>query len=217
LVAALTLAVAGAAAPWARAEIDFAAALSIPLDDDGRLFINVASNHYHADPDVVVLASRRLRRPVDEIPIILFLAQHSRRSPSAILDLRAGGRGWIDIFVSLGLPYSILFAELPPDPGPPYGKAWGYWKKHRNDPRARIVLTDGEFTDLVHLQVTTRALGIDAREAIRLRGKGKAFRNIAADVHRSRHGGKPAGRPGGKSEESAKEQGRGKPKSHQKP
>ncbi len=212
--------------PPAFADIDFAASLSIPLDDDGRVFINVASNHYRADPDVIIFAGNRLRRPVDEIPIVLFLAEQSRRSPRAIIDLRLGGRGWVDVFVSLGLPYSILFADLPPDPGPPYGKAWGYWKKHRGNPKARIVLTDAEFADLVHLRVTSRALGMAPREVIRLRAQGKPIRAIAGGAWRAKHGppsgkpgsGKPgAGKPGGKEQSAGKGPGKDKPKGPGKP
>lgn len=212
---------AAAGSSPARAEIDFAASLSIPLDDDGRLFINVASNHYRADPDVIVFASTRLRRPVDEIPIVLFLVEAARRPPRVIIDMRLGGRSWIDIFVSFGLPYSILFADLPPDPGPPYGKAWGYWKKHRGNPRARIVLTDAEFADLVNLHVTSRALGLEPREVIRLRGQGKPFRAIAGNAYRAKHAGKGAGKPGGKSggkpEPAGKGGGKDKPKGPGKP
>jgi hypothetical protein len=218
LAAATLVAAWGCAAAPARADIDFAASLSIPLDDDGRVFINVASNYYGAEPDMVILASRRLRRPADEIPIVLFLAERSRRPVSAVLDLRLGGRSWIDIFVSVGLPYSILFADLPPDPGPPYGKAWGYWKKHRADGKTRIVLTDAEFADLVNLHLGVRAFGLDAREAVRLRSQGKAFRAIAGQAWRAKHGKPPQGKRGaGKPEHASKGADQGKPKGHGKP
>lgn len=215
----MALVVAAASGSAAHAEIDFAASLSIPLDDDGRLFVNVSSNYYHADPDVIVVASRRLRHPVDEIPIVLFLSEHAHRSPRAVIDMRLGGRSWIDIYVSLGLPYKILFADLPPDPGPPYGKAWGYWKKHRSDPRARIVLTDTEFGDLVHLHVTSRALGLEPREVVRLRAQGKPFRAIAGNAYRAKHPGRAAGKPGGKAAEkpAAKGPGKDKPRGPGKP
>jgi hypothetical protein len=220
-VAAAMAAVLAAAAGWARAEIDFAASLSIPLDDDGRAFINVSSNYYHADPDVVVFASQRLRHPVDEIPVALFIADQARRPPRAVIDLRLSGKSWLDIYVSFGLPYSVLFADVPPDPGPPYGHAWGYWKKHRDNPRSRIVLTDVEFADLVNLRIAHRALGVDAHEVVRLRGQGRPFRVITGNAYRAKHGGKPEGKPGGKSVGKPggepKGGGKGKPKDHGKP
>ncbi len=207
LLLASALVLAPGSAPL-RAEIDFAASLSIPLGDDGRVFINLASNHYHADPDVVVYASTRLGDPVNELPVALFIATEANRPVRAVLELRLGGESWNNIFVSFGLPYSGLFAELPADPGPPYGKAWGYWKKHKKQPSARIVLSDTEFTDLVHLHVTTRALGIDAREAIRLRAKGSRFDVIAGNAYRAKHAGKNAGKSKGKGQGAQK----GKPK-----
>jgi hypothetical protein len=217
--AAILLAAATVLGGWllggapALAEIDFAASLSIPLDDDGRIFINLASNYYHAEPDAVVFASRRLRRPADEIPIVLFLAERAHRPVGAVLELRVGGRSWIDIFVSFGLPYSILFADVPADPGPPYGKAWGYWKKHRADGRTRIVLTDAEFADLVHLHIGVRAAGLDAREAVRLRSQGKPFRSIAGHAWRAQHGKPQHGKP----QHASKGAEKGKPKGHGKP
>lgn len=201
------LALAPGSAP-AHAEIDFAASLSIPLGDDGRVLINVASNHYHADPDVVVYASTRLGDPVNELPVALFIAKGAGRPVRAILELRLGGKSWNDIFVSFGLPYSVLFAELPADPGPPYGKAWGYWKKHKKQPSVRIALSDMEFTDLVHLHVTTRALGIDAREAIRLRATGNRFDVIAGNAYRAKHAGKNAGKSKGKGAQKGKSKGK---------
>jgi hypothetical protein len=219
LLAAATVLGGGWIAPApARADIDFAASLSVPLDDDGRLFINVASNYYHAEPQGVILASRRLRRPAEEIPIVLFLAERAHRPIGVILDLRAGGRSWIDIFVSFGLPYSVLFADLPPNPGPPYGKAWGYWKKHRSDGRTRIVLTDHEFADLVHLHVGVRAVGLDAREAMRLRAQGKPFRAIAGNAWRAKQGKpKQGGSQHGKPQHASEGADKGKPKGHGKP
>jgi len=228
IVLAALFCAAGITSP-AVAEIDFAASLSIPLDDDGRVFINVASNHYHADPDLVVFASNRLRHPVVELPIVLFLAEHAHRRPRAIINLRLSGHSWIDIFVSFGLPYDILFVDLPRDPGPPYGRAWGYWKKHRAHPRTRIILTDAEFADLVHLHVTSRALGVAPREVIRLRAQGRPFKAIAGNTWRAKHGrgpgasaagrasggssGNPSGRPpGGGKPSSGKSQGAGKNK-----
>jgi hypothetical protein len=199
--------------PAARAEIDFAASLSVPLGDDGRVFINVASNYYHADPDVVVFAGKRLRDPVNDLPVALFIAKHAGRPVRAVLDLRLGGKGWGEIFVSFGLPYAVLFADLPPDPGPPYGKAWGYWKKHKNRADARIALSDAEFADLVHLHVTTSALGIDAREAVRLRASGRPFAAIAGNAYRAKHAHKKTGKPPGKGKgaQKGKSQDKGKP------
>jgi hypothetical protein len=217
LVAVATSAGVFLASP-ARADIDFAASLSVPLDDDGRLFVNVASNHYRADPDMVIFAGRRLRHPADEIPIALFLAHHASRPLRAVVELRAGGRSRIDIFVSFGLPYSILFADLPPDPGPPYGRAWGYWKKHRADHRARIVLTDVEFADLVHLHLGVHAFGVSASEAVRLRAQGKPFRAIAGQAWRAKHGKPPRGKPAaGEPERASRGADKGKPKGHGKP
>ena len=216
-VAAAIVAVLAAAAGWAHAEIDFADSLPIPLDDDGRALINVASNYYHADPDVVVFASQRLRHPVDEIPVALFIADQARRSPRAVIDRRLSGTSWIDIYGSFGQPYSVLFADVPPNPGPPYGHAWGYWKKHRDNPKSRIVLTDGEFADLVTLRIAHRALGGDAHEVVRLRGQGRSFRAITGNAYRARHGGKPEGKPGGKPGGEPKGGGKGKPKDHGKP
>ncbi|MEE9218178.1 MAG: hypothetical protein V3U98_03835 [Acidobacteriota bacterium] len=213
ILAAALMVVAAASTPVA-AEIDFAASLSIPLGDDGRVFINVASNYYHADPDVVVYASKSLHDPVGDLAVALFIAKHARRSPRAVIDLRLGGKGWLEIFASYGLPYSLLFADLPPNPGPPYGKAWGHWKKHKQNPASRILLSDAEFADLVHLRVTIRALGLDAHQAVAQRSKGKPFHAIAGNAYRAKHGGKAGGKGSGK---QPKGPGKGKPKAKGKP
>ena len=106
------------------------------------------------------------------------------------------------IFTRAGVPYEVLFEGIDRDPGPPYGNAWGYWRKH---PRA-VRLSDNDISGLVQVQIGARAARMAPFELARARGQGRPVAFVVAEKRgRPYHAGK-------KSKEW--HQGRGKPKGH---
>lgn len=77
------------------------------------------------------------------------------------------------------------------DPGPPYGNAWGHWRK---DPR-RVRLSDSDIAGLVQVQIGARAARMGAFDLARARGRGRSVAAVVAEKRgRPYHAGrKPKG------------------------
>ena len=167
------------------------------VSNDNQYFLNLAVGDYGYDRRVLEPVLPRLRAVEVDVPVVLFLARQSGRPVDFIVDLRARGVAWSVIFSRCNVPFDVLFTGIDRDPGPPYGKAWGYWKKN---PRA-VRLSDADIAGLVSVQIGARVGGLSAFEVARERGKGKRVAAVVAEKK-----GRPfkAGKPdhaGGKGKE----------------
>lgn len=185
----------GTAAPAAALDFDIAA--NLELSDDVRLFVNLSNDHYHPDPKMAMVVLHRLPKPGDDFPVLLFLAAESGRSMEDIWKLRVKGMSWSAILVHIGVPPSRLFAGMDRDPGPPYGNAWGHWRKRGGRPVTDFNLTDEEFVSLVKVQITSGHLGLHPNDVLREHRGGKKVETIAATKYKGR-GGKSPRKPTGK-------------------
>jgi hypothetical protein len=176
------------------------------VHDDSQFFLNVAVGDSGFGRPVLEPILPRVRYVDQDLPVILFLARHSGRPPVFIVDLRAKRLSWAVIFQRVGVPYDVLFTGIDRDPGPPYGKAWGYWKKHP----ARMTFSDTDIRGLVRVQLGTRIAGVSPYELARDCGRGRPVAFVVADRKgRPFSKGVPPGqaKKGGK----PKDNGQGKP------
>jgi hypothetical protein len=142
----------------AQGGVGYDVAVGMNLNEDTRIFLNVTNQTWR--PPVAATFIQGCADPEDDFPVIAFLAYHSHRSPSFVLNLRREGYGWSDIFFQLNVQPSVLFVGIDRDPGPPYGKAWGYWKKHyRPGTRTRYRIPDRDIVGLVKVQTASRHFG----------------------------------------------------------
>jgi hypothetical protein len=93
---------------------------------DGLRSFYFAVGKYYQVPDREVVVVRERALPPDEVPVVFYIAQQARVEPAVILDLRRRGLSWADVALHLRLEPDIYYFRG----GPPYGKAYGYWKKH---------------------------------------------------------------------------------------
>jgi hypothetical protein len=193
--------VTGAGPAQAGASFDFLFSMN-HVSDDNQYFLNLAVSNYGYDRQILEPVLPRLRYVEVDLPVVLFLAKESGRPVDFIVDLRARGLAWSVILTRLELPADVLFVGIDRDPGPPYGRAWGHWKK---SPRA-VRLTDSDVAGLVQIQIGARATGLAPSELAKARGQGKRVVTLVADKRgRPYHKGKPA---------HAGHPGKGKPKGH---
>jgi hypothetical protein len=184
LGAALALTIAGGVA---KASVEFDVALGLNLNEDSRIFLNVTNQTWH--PAVATSVIQGCADPEDDFPVIAFLAYHSHRSPNFILNLRREGYGWSDIFFQINVQPSVLFVGIDRDPGPPYGKAWGYWKKHyRPGIRERYRLSDRDVVGLVKVQTASRHFGTSPFAVIEAQKEGRRPEAFTVDRWRQKHG-----------------------------
>jgi len=204
-IALLSL-VLGPAVDVKGAEAQTAFSVSAHIGD----FHVAVANYYHVpEREVIVIRERRI--PDDEIPVALFIAQRAAVSPARIVDLRLRGDSWWDISVRFGLGPEVYYVPVAVTPGPPYGKAYGYYKKHPRNQWRRIVLTDGDIVNLVELRFLSEHYGVQPERIIELRGRDRDFVAIHADV-RGRRSADGRDDDRSASERGSTEQGRGKSK-----
>jgi len=167
-------------------DVDFGA--NVRIDDDTDLFFAISSRYFSRDREVVERWGRRYEHP-DDLAVALFIARHSGISLTSIFGMRQEGRTWWEIGIRLGVPADVWFVPVPRDPGPPYGHAYGYWKKHKRDPRSDYILADADVRNLVAVRVMHEYYGVDVDVAMDWRSDGRDLRALVSDEYRGRHAG----------------------------
>jgi hypothetical protein len=171
----------------ARADVGFDVAVGMNLNEDTRIFLNVTNQTWQ--PAVATTLIQGCADPGADFPVIAFLAYHSHRSPSFILNLRKEGYGWADIFFQLHVQPSVLFVGIDHDPGPPYGNAWGYWKKHyRPGTRQLYRISDRDIVGLVKVQTASRHFGASPFAVIDAQRNGRRPEAYTADRWKQKNG-----------------------------
>ena len=143
---------------------------------DGHLnnFYLSIGDYYDVPESRVVYVRDRYPRHDEELPVIFFLSSRAHVDPQVIIDLRARRRmSWLDITFHFGLSPEIYYVPVR-RVGPPYGKAYGYYKKHGKDYK-RVVLADDDVVNLVNLRFLSDYHGIDPELIMDRRGKGEKF------------------------------------------
>lgn len=163
-------------------------------------------------PEPLIVQLLEKGAPEEHLPVIGLIAERARVSPEKVFELHRSGLSFLDISIRFGLGPEIFYVPLERDPGPPYGKAWGYYKK---TPRAKwntIRLSDREIVDLANLKLCVDYYRVPADRVVRLRSGGKGFVAIHGELA---HGGKPGKEPPGqakgkgKKKDKDKDHGRG--------
>ena len=174
-------------------QVDFGISIA---DGELRSFYPAISNHYRVPREEVVAAKERYRFRNEELPVVYYLAARARVKPSAIIDLRINRISWLDISFRFGLTPEIFFIPLTVEKvGPPYGKAYGYYKKFRPKKEwKKIVLSDSEVVDLVNLRFISEYHGLTPDKVIAMRGQGKNFISINSEIKKGK--GKSKGKKG---------------------
>jgi hypothetical protein len=204
VVGCLMLAAGVAAPAHAGFDVDFGA--SVRLNDSTDLYLAISSRYFDRDRAVVDRWSARYADP-DDLAVCLFISKHSGRSLAAIFDLRHRGLSWWDISIRLGVPMDVWFVPVARHPGPPYGKAYGHWKKHRKHPSA-MRLSDTDMGNLVAVRMIHEYYSVPVEVAMEWRSSGRDLRALMSDEYSRRHVKKDSSR----SKSKAAHPGRGKPK-----
>ena len=138
------------------------------------------SNYYHV-PEREVIVVRERRIPDDELPVVFFIAQRAHVPTAQIVDMRLRGGSWWDISVRYGLGAEAYYVPVVVRSGPPYGRAYGHYKKPRNQWNT-IVLTDADIVNLVELRFISEHYHVAPEHVVELRERDVDFVEIHADV-----------------------------------
>lgn len=194
--AAIALAVASLALVFAP---QAAAALRVNVDvlwnpnpaNDTQVFLHLSNTAFPQPRERVVAVFHEIPDPFDDFPVLAFIAFHGHVDIGTVWAYKRKGHSWYNVMARFGVSPAVLFVELPRPPGPPYGKAYGHWRKHRRiGPDA---LTNEDIRYWVKVHALSRTLGLQPAAVVDLHGGGQRFENIAGSRFRDKHGkgGKP--------------------------
>ena len=174
------------ATPVSRAGVDISFGMNAPIGDDGNLFFSISSRYFDRQPQVVNDWGRQFPNP-DDLAVFLHVCSHSRLAPEVVYSYRRQGLSWYDVGVRSGLPVAVWYVPVARDPGPPYGKAYGYWRKHERNPRYNVRLTDRQARDLVAVRMAHEYYQVSPEVAMNWRRGGDNVRTIMTREYRGRH------------------------------
>lgn len=176
----------GAGAAVAGVDIGFGA--DVRIDDDTSLFLAVSSRYHDRDRNEVADWSRRYFPDPDDLAVALFLSRRCDQDAGYLFRLRKEKLGWFEIANRCRVPVDAFFLPVARDPGPPYGRAYGHWRRHQKDGRVAVVLSDKDVRRLVAARMLHEYYGLPADEALR-RGAGAGdVRKAVVRQYRERHG-----------------------------
>lgn len=160
--------------------------LGLSVGDEGLNSFYLAVGDYYRVPTAEVAFVRERHIPYYETPVVFFLAQRAHVAPSAIVDLRLRGMSWMDITLNFGLSPEIYYVPVSYVPGPPYGRAYGYYKKYPRKRWKEIVLVDDDVVNLVNLGFISRHYHYKPEEVIKMRSKNKEFVVVHDEVRKAK-------------------------------
>jgi len=167
--------------------LDVSFGADVEVGNDARLFLSISSRYFDRDVRAVEDYARRYYPNPDDLSVALFLSSYCDRSPEWFFSMRKEGLGWFEIGNRCRVPVDIWFVPVDHDPGPPYGKAYGYWKKHRKNPGTRVVLSDTDCRNLVAVRIAHEYYGVPVATAMEWRASGQSVDRVLAGEYRKRH------------------------------
>ncbi len=170
----------------AESALDISLGAEIQIDDDTEVYIGVSSRYYDQNPEQVRGWNGQCGHP-DDLAVTMFMARHSGKSPAYMLTLRSEGTSWWEISVGLGMDPDVWFLPVKMEPRPPYGKAYGHWKKSKKSDQ-RLVLTDGDCRNLVAARMLHECYGVSVERAMEMRASGTDLKKLTAGEYRNHHG-----------------------------
>jgi hypothetical protein len=189
----------GSAAVQGQPQVD----IGVSVGPGGLNSFYFSIHEYFRVPEREVIVVRERKIPDEEIPVVFFIAQRATILPAAVIDLRMAGKTWMDITLHFGLSPEIFYVPVKVEvKGPPYGKAYGYYKNKPRKEWGKIRLVDADIVNLVNLKFVSEHHRHSAEEVIRMRSEGKHFVVVHDEIKKGR------GR-GGKEDSGEKERGRG--------
>jgi hypothetical protein len=149
---------------------------------------NISIGEYYKVPqdEVVVIHKRGI--PEDEMPVVFFLAQRAHVRPEVIVSMRMRNMSWMDITLHYGLSPEIYYVPVRVKHyGPPYGHAYGYYKKYPHKDWYKIRLSDADIINQVNLKFISEHHGYAPEEVMRYRSAGRDYTAIDYDIRQEKY------------------------------
>jgi hypothetical protein len=150
-------------------------------DAEVRTFHAAVCAHYGV-PDEKVVVIRKRGISDDHLPVVFFVAERAKVQPEVIVELRLHGKSWIDICTRFGITGEVFCVTVAGTYGPPYGKAFGYYRNRPRHEWVALKLTDDEIVGLVNVKLLSARSGLSPDEVMKLRKDGDSFVRLSSVV-----------------------------------
>jgi hypothetical protein len=154
----------------------------ISIGDGGVKSFYLEVGEFFKAPAADVQSVRDARYSDDELPVILYISQRTGIRPEAIIQLRSLKKTWCEIAVHYGMSPAMFYVPLSYEPGPPFGKAYGHYKRHGKSEWKKIVLDDEDVINLVNLRFVSGYYKVPAEDVVKSRCAGKSFASISKEI-----------------------------------
>ncbi len=168
LLAALLAAFTICLTAWA----DIGSGLTIGEDGIKEFHLSIGS-HFGVEERAIVAFRKDI--PDNELPVVFRLASKAKVSPSAIVALRRQKKSWLDVTLHFGLSPEIFHVPVTKVPGPPYGRAYGYFKNKPKSEWGKIKLNDDEIVHLVNVKFLSSYHHRSPDDVLRMNPAGRSF------------------------------------------
>jgi hypothetical protein len=162
----------------------------ISISEEGLKSFYFSVSEYYGVPENEVIIVHERKIPDEDLPVVFFIAGRAGVDPKVIIDLRIGGSSWYNISVKYGIYPDVYYIPLTVDPGPPYGKAYGYYKNKPKSKWKKIKLSDEDIINLVNLRFISEHYNYAPEKVIKMRTDGKHFAVINDNVKSEMKGNK---------------------------
>lgn len=180
-------------------------------DGELRNFYLAIGDYYRVPEPTVVHARKHYHMRDEELPVLFYLASCARIEPDVIIDLRLRQKmSWLNITYHFGLTPEIYYVPVQ-RVSPPYGKAYGHYKKHGDDYK-KVVLMDADVVNLVNLRFISDYHRVAPETVMDMRGNGQQFVVINEHVRKGKGGQHDGDGDRGKGQSKGGGKGKGKGK-----
>lgn len=148
-------------------------------------FVQGAIQQFGQSPQVAA-ALKAAGIKEEELPLLLTVAQQSKKTPEEIAKMRQSGRSWNDIMTTTKVSPETIYAPATGPVGPPYGNAYGYFRNRPQKDWKNIKLTDEEAVGLANVKYLSQRHQVPPAEIIRRKAPGKSFAAVDDDVKKDK-------------------------------
>lgn len=155
-------------------------------DQSHRDYYESISDFYRvSEEDLYYMRSRGIRD--DYIPVILQIASSANVSPLTVAKRYGPGVSLLELTRIFGKSPEIYYVPVKVKvDGPPYGKAYGYYRTRARKEWKNIYLDDYDIINLSNLGFMSRYYDVEPDIIIKKRSSGRNFIVINDDFHRNK-------------------------------
>jgi hypothetical protein len=176
-----------AAAPAAAGGINVDVLFNPNPYDDLQVGLHLTNLAYPQPRERVVAVFHEIQNPYEDYPVLAFIAHHAHVTPDIVWGYKKKGHKWSNVMLHFGVHPNVLFMALPQPPRPPYGNAYGYWRKH-GDRMPADQITNEDIRFWVGMHALTAYTGAEPARVYEWNQTGRRFSQVAGAKYREKHG-----------------------------